>query len=59
MKAHSEEATETRRHREREGGTSASPTEERDALRVTGKHVGLLINFNSRLLTQGVKRFVL
>jgi GxxExxY protein len=28
-------------------------------LRVTGKHVGLLINFNSRLLKQGVKRFVL
>ncbi len=28
-------------------------------LRVTGKKVGLLINFNSRLLTQGVKRLVL
>lgn len=28
-------------------------------LRVTGKHVGLLINFHSRLLMQGVKRFVL
>ena len=28
-------------------------------LRVTGKKVGLLINFNSRLLTAGVKRFVL
>lgn len=28
-------------------------------LRVTGKRVGLLINFNSRLLKQGVKRFVL
>ena len=26
-------------------------------LKVTGKHLGLLINFNSRLLTQGVKRF--
>jgi GxxExxY protein len=28
-------------------------------LRVTGKKVGLLINFNSRLLTSGVKRFIL
>lgn len=28
-------------------------------LRVTGKKVGLLINFNSRLLKDGVKRFVL
>lgn len=28
-------------------------------LRVTGKRVGLLINFNSRLLKNGVKRFVL
>ena len=28
-------------------------------LRATGKKVGLLINFNSRLLTAGVKRFVL
>ena len=28
-------------------------------LRVTAKKVGLLINFNSRLLTDGVKRFVL
>ena len=28
-------------------------------LRITGKKVGLLINFNSRLLTQGVKRFIL
>jgi GxxExxY protein len=28
-------------------------------LRVTDKHVGLLINFHSRLLMQGVKRFVL
>ena len=28
-------------------------------LRVTGKEVGLLINFNSRLLTTGVRRFVL
>ena len=28
-------------------------------LRVTGKKVGLLINFNSRLLKEGVKRFVL
>jgi GxxExxY protein len=28
-------------------------------LRVTGKKVGLLINFNSRLLTAGVKRFAL
>ena len=28
-------------------------------LRVTGKRVGLLINFNSRLLKDGVKRFVL
>ena len=27
-------------------------------LRATGKKVGLLINFNSRLLTQGIKRFV-
>ncbi|MEP7343287.1 MAG: GxxExxY protein [Acidobacteriota bacterium] len=28
-------------------------------LRITGKKVGMLINFNSRLLTQGVKRFIL
>ena len=28
-------------------------------LRVTGKKVGLLINFNSRLLKDGLKRFVL
>ena len=28
-------------------------------LRVTGKRVGLLINFNSKLLKDGVKRFVL
>lgn len=28
-------------------------------LRVTGKKVGLLINFNSKLLTSGVKRFIL
>ena len=28
-------------------------------LRGTGKRVGLLINFNSRLLKDGVKRFVL
>ncbi len=28
-------------------------------LRVTGKKIGLLINFNSKLLKEGVKRFVL
>ena len=28
-------------------------------LRVTGKKVGLLINFNSKLLKEGIKRFVL
>ena len=28
-------------------------------LRLSGKHCGLLINFNSRLLKDGVKRFVL
>jgi len=28
-------------------------------LRVTGKKVGLLINFNSKLLKSGVKRFAL
>ena len=28
-------------------------------LRVTGKHVGLLINFKTRLVTDGIKRFVL
>jgi len=28
-------------------------------LRITMKKVGLLINFNRRLLTQGVKRFIL
>ncbi len=28
-------------------------------LKVTGKRVGLLINFHSRLLMHGVKRFVL
>ncbi len=27
-------------------------------LRISGKRVGLLINFNSRLLKEGVKRFV-
>ena len=26
-------------------------------LKASGKHVGLLINFNSQLLTQGVRRF--
>ena len=28
-------------------------------LKVTGKKIGLLINFNSRLLTKGIRRFVL
>ena len=28
-------------------------------LRLTGKHVGLLINFNRRLLREGIKRLVL
>ena len=28
-------------------------------LRVTGKHVGLLLNFNAKLMKEGVKRFVL
>ena len=28
-------------------------------MRVTGKKVGLLINFNTKLLKEGVKRFVL
>jgi GxxExxY protein len=28
-------------------------------LKVTGKRVGLLMNFNSRLLRDGIKRFVL
>jgi GxxExxY protein len=28
-------------------------------MRVTGKKIGLLINFNSRLLKNGIKRFVL
>jgi len=28
-------------------------------LKITGKKVGLLINFNSRLLRDGIKRFVL
>jgi GxxExxY protein len=28
-------------------------------LRLSGKHCGLLINFNSRLLKDGVKRFIL
>ena len=28
-------------------------------LRITGRKVGLLINFNSRLLKDGIKRFVL
>ncbi len=28
-------------------------------LRVTGKKVGLLINFNAKLLKEGVKRFIL
>jgi len=28
-------------------------------LKITGKKVGLLINFNSRLLKDGIKRFIL
>jgi len=28
-------------------------------LRVTGKKVGLLINFNSRLVRDGIKRYVI
>ena len=28
-------------------------------LKITGRHVGLLINFNSKLLEDGVRRFVL
>ncbi|MGH9788603.1 MAG: GxxExxY protein [Candidatus Acidiferrales bacterium] len=28
-------------------------------LRITGKKVGLLINFNSRLLKNGIKRYIL
>lgn len=28
-------------------------------LRVTGKKLGLLINFNSRLLKDGIRRFIL
>jgi GxxExxY protein len=28
-------------------------------LRITGKHVGLLINFNNRMLKSGIKRLVL
>ncbi len=28
-------------------------------LRITGKKVGLLMNFNSRLLTNGIKRIIL
>jgi len=28
-------------------------------LRVTGKKVGLLINFNSRLLRDGIRRYIL
>lgn len=28
-------------------------------LRITGKKVGLLINFNTRLLTSGIKRYIL
>ena len=28
-------------------------------LRITGKKLGSLINFNSRLVTRGIKRFVL
>jgi GxxExxY protein len=28
-------------------------------LKITGKHVGLLINFNSRLVKDGIKRFIL
>lgn len=28
-------------------------------LRISGKRVGLLINFNSRVLKQGIQRFVL
>jgi GxxExxY protein len=28
-------------------------------LRITGKKVGLLINFNSRLLKEGIRRYIL
>jgi GxxExxY protein len=28
-------------------------------LRITGKRIGLLVNFNSRLLKDGVRRFIL
>jgi GxxExxY protein len=28
-------------------------------LKVTGKRLGLLVNFNSRLVTRGIKRFIL
>ena len=28
-------------------------------LKITGKHLGLLINFNSRLVKDGIKRFIL
>ena len=28
-------------------------------LKISGKRIGLLINFNSRLLTQGIQRFIL
>jgi len=28
-------------------------------LRATGKHVGLLINFNSRMVSRGIRRYVL
>ena len=28
-------------------------------LKITGKRVGLLINFNSRLVKDGIKRFIL
>ena len=28
-------------------------------LKLSGKHIGLLINFNSPLLTRGIKRIVL
>ena len=28
-------------------------------LKITGKKIGLLINFNSKLLVEGVKRFIL
>jgi GxxExxY protein len=40
-------------------GSFATEAQVLTYLRMTGKRIGLLMNFNSRLLKNGIKRFVL